>query len=260
MKYAACIEYNGSAYCGWQRLSHAASVQEAVEKALSYIANRDIDVVCAGRTDSGVHGVGQIIHFETPVIRSNKAWRMGANTQLPDDISIRWVDSVADDFHARFSALSRHYRYVILNRPSRSAILKELVCWYRYSLDANKMHLAAQALIGEQDFTSFRAAGCQAKHAMRNVHKVSVTREGDFIYIDIQANAFLHHMVRNIVGSLIPIGQAKQPTDWIAHLLQQRNRDLAGATAPASGLYFVAVDYPEKFALDIPLIIPRFYS
>ena len=246
------------AYCGWQRLSHAPSVQEAVEKALSNIANEEISIVCAGRTDSGVHGVGQIIHFETNVERNNKAWQMGANTKLPDDIAIRWVNSIDDSFHARFSALSRQYRYIILNRPSRSAILKNQVCWHPYSLDAERMHQAAQALIGEQDFTSFRASGCQAKHATRNVQKVSVQRDGEFIYIDIQANAFLHHMVRNIVGSLIPIGQAKESIDWIAHLLKQYNRDLAGPTAAASGLYFVSVEYPEEFNLNVPLVIPRF--
>lgn len=258
MKFAACIEYNGTAYCGWQRLSHAPSVQEEVEKALSNIANEKIDVVCAGRTDSGVHGLGQIIHFETNAERNNKAWQMGGNTQLADDISIRWVDRVADDFHARFSALSRSYRYVILNRKSRPAILHQQVCWFSYPLDAERMQQAAQALIGEQDFTSFRAAGCQAKHAMREVQKITVKREGEFIYIDITANAFLHHMVRNIVGSLIPIGQGKKPISWIASLLKKQDRTIAGATAAASGLYFVSVEYPEKFGLDVPLVIPKF--
>ena len=258
MRFAACIEYNGTAYCGWQRLSHAPSVQEEVEKALSHIANEEVAIVCAGRTDSGVHGLGQIIHFDSTAERSNKSWQMGANTKLPDDIAIRWVDRVDNEFHARFSALSRQYRYVILNRPSRPAILKQQVCWYAYPLDAERMHHAAQALIGEQDFTSFRASGCQAKHALRNVQKISVQRDGEYLYIDIQANAFLHHMVRNIVGSLIPIGQAKEPTDWISHLLSQRNRNLAGPTAAASGLYFVAVEYPPKYALDIPIITPRF--
>ncbi len=252
------MEYDGTAYCGWQRLSHAPSVQEEVEKALSYIANEKIDVVCSGRTDSGVHGIGQIIHFETDVDRNEKAWRMGANTKLPDDIAIRWVSAVDDDFHARFSALSRHYRYIILNRRSRPALLRHQVCWFPYALNAEKMHQAAQALVGEQDFTSFRASGCQAKHAKRHVQKVSVKRDGDYIYIDIQANAFLHHMVRNIAGSLLAIGQEKQPINWIAELLKQQDRTIAGATAAASGLYFVSVQYPEKFNITPSLIVPKF--
>lgn len=258
MKIAACVEYDGTAYCGWQRLSHAPSIQEEVEKALSYIANERIDIVCAGRTDSGVHGVGQVIHFETQAKRNNKAWLMGANTKLPDDIAIRWVKPVDPEFHARFSALSRRYRYIILNRRSRPALFHHQLCWFPYDLDETLMHQAAQSLLGEQDFSSFRAAGCQATHAKRNVQAISVKRCGEYIYIDIQANAFLHHMVRNIVGSLLVIGQKKQSVDWIAELLEQKDRNLAGATAPASGLYFVAVQYPEKFNIDIPLVLPSF--
>jgi tRNA pseudouridine38-40 synthase len=258
MKIAACVEYDGTAYCGWQRLKHAASVQEEVEKALSYIANESIAVVCAGRTDSGVHGLGQIIHFETQAQRSHHSWLMGTNTRLPDDIALSWVHTVTDDFHARFSALSRYYRYIILNRNSRSALLHQQVCWHRPPLDAKRMHQAAQALIGEQDFSSFRASACQAPHARRNMQAINVQRQGEFIYIDIQANAFLHHMVRNIVGSLLIIGQGKQATDWLAYLLKHKDRTLAAATAPASGLYFVQVEYPEKFALPISHRIPSF--
>lgn len=258
MKFAACVEYDGTSYYGWQRLTVGPSVQEEVEKALSSIANEKVEVICAGRTDSGVHGLGQIIHFETTAQRTVKAWRMGANTQLPDDISIRWVGAVADDFHARFSALSRSYRYVILNRPSRPAVLHKLVHWFSHTLDAEKMHDAAQALLGEHDFTSFRASGCQAKQAVRDVQYVNVERDGEFIYVDIQANAFLYHMVRNIVGSLIPVGQSKQPIRWIADLLDLQDRTAAGATAAASGLYFVSVAYPEKFDIDVPLVIPKF--
>jgi len=258
MKIAACVEYNGTAYCGWQRQHHAPSVQEEVEKALSKIANEAITIRCAGRTDTGVHGIGQVIHFETEVERNNRAWQMGTNTHLPYDITLRWVSPVAEDFHARFSALSRHYRYVILNRDSRSALLHQQVCWHRPPLDSSQMNQAAQALLGRHDFTSFRAIACQAPHAMREVYAIKVQREGMFIYIDIQANAFLHHMVRNIVGSLLLIGQGKQDIDWMSYLLKQKNRALAGATASASGLYFIAVDYPEKFQLDIPPILPRF--
>jgi tRNA pseudouridine38-40 synthase len=258
MKIAACVEYSGTAYCGWQRQHHAPSVQEEVEKALSKIANEPIKIHCAGRTDTGVHGTGQVIHFETVVERNNRAWQMGGNTHLPYDITLRWVKPVAEDFHARFSALSRHYRYVILNRDTRSALLHQQVCWHKPVLDAEKMQIAAQALLGKHDFTSFRATSCQAPHPMRDVQKISIQREGKFIYIDIQANAFLHHMVRNIVGSLLVIGQGKQATDWLAYLLKQKDRTLAGSTASASGLYFIAVDYPEKFQLNIPAILPRF--
>lgn len=258
MKIAACIEYKGTAYCGWQRQQHAPSVQEEVEKALSKIANTPIAIRCAGRTDTGVHGIGQVIHFETNVERNPQGWLRGTNTHLPYDITLRWLRPINEDFHARFSALSRHYRYIILNRDSRSALLHQQVYWHRPKLDAEKMQSAAQALLGKHDFTSFRATACQAPHPNRDVQKIDIKREGDFIYIDIQANAFLHHMVRNIVGSLLVIGQNKQNTDWLAELLKQKNRALAAATAPACGLYFIAVDYPEKFKLDIPLILPHF--
>ena len=258
MKIAACIEYKGTAYCGWQRQAHAPSVQEEVEKALSKIANTPIAIYCAGRTDTGVHGIGQVIHFATDAERDQRAWQRGTNTHLPYDITVRWARPISEDFHARFSALSRHYRYIILNRDSRSAILHQQVYWHRPVLNADKMHCAAQALLGKQDFTSFRATACQAPHPIREMQKITVQRDGDFIYIDIQANAFLHHMVRNIVGSLLAIGHNKQSTDWLAELLQQKDRTLAAATAPACGLYFIAVDYPEKFQLDVPLILPHF--
>ena len=258
MKIAACVEYNGTAYCGWQRLKAHPSVQQEVEKSLSRIANEPIQISCAGRTDSGVHAVGQVIHFETQAERSSRSWQMGANTYLSDDIALRWVSPIAEDFHARFSAKSRYYRYIILNRASRSALLHHQAHWYPYSLNIEKMHHAAQDLLGTHDFSSFRAAGCQAPHANREVQAISVKAQGDFIYIDIQANAFLYHMVRNIVGSLLVIGRDKQTPNWMAELLKQKDRTLAGMTAPASGLYFVKVDYPHRFKLDIPMILPQF--
>lgn len=262
MRIAACVEYLGTAYCGWQRLSHAPSVQTVVEQALSSIANEPIETTCAGRTDSGVHATTQIIHFDTQAERNQKAWLFGANTKLPDDVAIRWAKDMdqphLENFHARFSALYRRYRYVILNRVPRPGLLNHRVAWVYPSLDAEKMHHAAQALLGEQDFSSFRAAGCQAKHAMRNVQQVSVTRDGDFLYIDIQANAFLYHMVRNIVGSLIVIGKGEQPQDWIGHLLTMKDRNQAAPTAPASGLYFVHVEYPAVFEMDVSPSLPVF--
>ena len=209
-KYAACIEYNGTAYCGWQRLRASPSVQEEIEKALSSVANHSVELTCSGRTDSGVHGIGQIVHFESDAVRDEKAWRMGCNTNLPDDIVLRWIQPVSDDFHARFSARSRRYRYIILNHKIRPALLNKKVCWYRDALDENLMQEAATRLLGENDFSSFRAAGCQAKHAMRELQEITVSRDRHYVYVDIVANAFLHHMVRNIVGSLFEVGDGRR--------------------------------------------------
>lgn len=256
MKFAACIEYDGSPFFGWQRLSHAPTVQAHVEQALSQVAAETIQVVCAGRTDTGVHGLGQIIHFETAAQRPQHGWLFGTNAHLPDGIAMRWLQPVADDFHARFSALSRRYRYIILNRLARPALLHKRVCWQRSELDAVAMHQAAQVLVGEQDFSSFRAAGCQARHAIRAITEVQVTRDGDFIYVDIVANAFLHHMVRNIVGSLLKVGAGERPLTWMAELLELRDRTQAGNTAPAAGLYFVHVQYPPTFGLPAAYTLP----
>jgi len=249
MKIAACVEYDGTAYCGWQRLSHAPSVQETVEKALSGIANQPIDIICAGRTESGVHAVGQVIHFETNAERTINGWLKGTNSNLPDDISLRWVKEVNNDFHARFSASKRQYRYIILNRKARPALQSKYVTWISGSLDASVMHHAAQLLIGEKDFSSFRAAGCQARHAIREIMSISVTRDDQFIYIDIVANAFLHHMVRNIVGTLIEVGRGRWSLEWFAELIVLRDRTQAGMTASARGLYFVSVTYPTVFGI-----------
>lgn len=250
-RFALCIEYLGTNYCGWQRQGHCDSVQAQVEKALSSIANQPIDLNCAGRTDSGVHSVGQIAHFETEVTRLGKAWVQGVNTQLPGDIRVRWVKPMDNEFHARFSAVARQYRYVIFNRDVHSAVLHNRVTWEPYYLDESLMHEAAQALIGENDFSSFRASACQARHAMRELQSISVTRKGDMVFIDIQANAFLHHMVRNIAGSLMLVGKKQKPVEWIAELLLAQDRTLAAATAPASGLYFVNAIYPEEFAMPM---------
>jgi tRNA pseudouridine38-40 synthase len=249
MKIAACVEYDGTAYCGWQRLSHAPSVQETVEKALSTIANQSIEVVCAGRTDSGVHAVGQVIHFETNVIRTMRSWLRGTNSNLPDDIALRWVKQVDDDFHARFSAYERQYRYIILNRKARPALQNKHVTWVFDPLDVKIMHQAAQLLLGEKDFSSFRASGCQARHAMREILSVHVVRDDELIYIDIVANAFLHHMVRNIVGTLIEVGRGKRSVEQFANLIVLKDRNQADMTAAAKGLYFVSVSYPEVFAI-----------
>lgn len=249
MKYAACIEYDGTNYCGWQRLRDAPSVQEEVEKALSRVANHKVELTCAGRTDSGVHGIGQIVHFESDADRNEKAWRMGCNTNLPDNIVLRWIQPMAENFHARFSAKSRRYRYIILNHQIRPALIDKKVCWYREPLDEEKMQSAAKYLLGENDFSSFRASGCQANHANRELQEITISREGKFVYVDIVANAFLHHMVRNIVGSLFEVGDGRREPKWFSELLTLKDRTQAGITAPACGLYFVSVKYPDEFPL-----------
>ncbi len=249
MKLALGIEYLGSAYCGWQRQRHCDSVQAHVETALSKIAAETIEVACAGRTDTGVNAVGQVVHFVTAAQRPLRAWIDGTNTLLPDDVRIIWAQGVTDDFHARFSAQARQYRYVIFNRAVRSAVLSNRVTSERRPLNVELMHCAAQALIGEYDFSSFRAAECQAAHARREVQKLSVSRRGDMVFIDIQANAFLHHMVRNIAGTLMQIGRGDAPVEWMKTLLELQDRTQATVTAPASGLYFVNAFYPSHFAI-----------
>lgn len=259
MRFAAGIEYDGTAYCGWQRQPHAPSVQECVEQAFSKVANHPVEVVCAGRTDTGVHATAQVIHFDTDAQRDIRSWTLGANANLPKDIAVTWVQPVEDDFHARFGATQRQYRYVILNRETRPALLRDRVCWNHRPIDLAAMQQAAEHLKGEHDFSAFRALACQAKSPVRTVGKLDVSAEGDCIYIDIEANAFLHHMVRNIAGTLMKVGRGEASPDWVAEVLAARDRALAGITAPAGGLYFVRVQYPVQYNLpDVP-ILPVFY-
>ncbi|WP_386693344.1 MULTISPECIES: tRNA pseudouridine(38-40) synthase TruA [unclassified Lonepinella] len=258
MKIALGIEYNGKNYFGWQRQQGVASVQAELEKALSFVANETIDVFCAGRTDSGVHGTGQVVHFETDVIRPEKAWAFGTNANLPDDIAVKWAKVVPDDFHARFSATARRYRYILYSNKLRPAILPYGVTHTHLELDAEKMQRSGQALLGENDFTSFRAAQCQSKTPWRNVHHLKVERLGDYIVVDIQANAFVHHMVRNIVGSLMEVGCGRKPVEWIAEILAKKDRSLAAPTAKPEGLYLVNVQYPERFDLPKTALGPLF--
>lgn len=243
------VEYQGSHYCGWQFQDHCDSVQHNLQQALSFIANETIGVQCAGRTDTGVHAVGQVVHFDTQATRPHRAWLEGTNTKLPDDIRVSWVKVIEGDFHARFSAVSRQYRYVIFNRSVHSAVLAKRVTWQTKPLDADLMQEAAQALMGEHDFSSFRASGCQAKHAVRTIQSLSVSRRGDFVFVDIQANAFLHHMVRNIVGSLMQVGYAEKPVSYISELIKLKDRKQAGVTAPAAGLYFVNAIYSDEWSI-----------
>ena len=245
-RFAAGIEYDGTAYCGWQSQPHAPSIQEEINRALSVVAASPLECIGAGRTDSGVHAAGQVAHFETTVSRSPRSWLLGANTNLPDDISVLWVQPVTADFHARFSAVSRTYRYVILNRQVRSALQRDRAWWVYHPLDHERMHVSAQQLLGKHDFSAFRASACQSNTPVRVMEYLNVTRTGDYLYIDCKANAFLHHMVRNIVGSLVRIGQGESPVEWLQDLLRGRDRTQSGITAPAAGLTMTAVGYPPE--------------
>lgn len=249
MRIVLGIEYDGSGFSGWQWQSEQRSVQQVLEQSLSKVANHPITVQCAGRTDTGVHALEQVIHFDTKIERDLHAWVLGGNSNLPDDVRILWSKRAIDDFHARYSAIARFYRYVILNRPIKSALLRKQVTWHHTPLDADKMHQAAQYLIGKHDFSSFRAQGCQSKSPIREMYFIDVYRDGDKVIIDISANAFLHHMVRNIAGVLIDIGNGKQPIDWIHELLAVKSRKLGGVTAPPSGLYLGGVYYPEHYGI-----------
>ncbi|WP_001292649.1 phosphatidylglycerol--membrane-oligosaccharide glycerophosphotransferase [Escherichia coli] len=243
-----------------QSFSAVSCSQENIATFLSQVANEPITVFCAGRTDAGVHGTGQVVHFETTALRKDAAWTLGVNANLPGDIAVRWVKAVPDDFHARFSATARRYRYIIYNHRLRPAVLSKGVTHFYEPLDAERMHRAAQCLLGENDFTSFRAVQCQSRTPWRNVMHINVTRHGPYVVVDIKANAFVHHMVRNIVGSLMEVGAHNQPESWIAELLAAKDRTLAAATAKAEGLYLVAVDYPDRYDLPKPPMGPLFLA
>ena len=249
MRIAFGIEYDGTSYNGWQRQHKGIGVQQRLEEALALVADEPVEVHCAGRTDSGVHASAQVVHFDTGAERSDRGWLLGANTNLPPDVSVGWVRRVSDEFHARFSATARSYRYRILNRLQRSALHRHRAWWVHRPLDAGRMHRAAQRLVGEHDFSAFRAAGCQAKSATREVMRVRVVRRGDWVTLDITANAFLMHMVRNITGALAAIGQGEQDAGWLKAVLDGGDRTVGGVTAPAHGLTLVGVDYPDEFGI-----------
>ncbi|WP_235015467.1 tRNA pseudouridine(38-40) synthase TruA [Oceanicoccus sp. KOV_DT_Chl] len=259
---AMAISYDGSAYHGWQaqRKPQVATVQEELEKALSQVANNPVKVQCAGRTDAGVHASYQVVNFESPVARGEKAWVTGTNTLMPRNIAVQWAKQVPADFNARFSATARRYRYIILNTTARPALLQSGVTWESRQLDHNLMHEAAQHLIGELDFTSYRAVACQSNTAMRNIHFIEVSRRGEMVIIDIQANAFLLHMVRNITGVLLEIGKGNQPSSWAKAVLAAKDRTVAAATAPPQGLYLVGVSYPEHYGLPVYAPGPYFIT
>lgn len=246
MNIALGVEYQGTNYCGWQIQKHCNGVQKLVQQAISEVANEPITIYCAGRTDSGVHAIGQVVNFITTAKRPPNAWIEGVNTKLPRDIRIVWQTEVDNDFNARFSATARQYRYVIYNNKIASAILANKVTWEKSTLNYKLMNTAAQPLLGEHDFSAFRASSCQAPHAKRNIQQISVSTNANFIFIDIKANAFLHHMVRNIAGSLIEVGLIQKNANWLAELLLIKDRTKAGKTAPADGLYFINSFYHKK--------------
>lgn len=261
-RYVAGVEYDGSVFRGWQKQKHhpGPSVQASLEKAIGRVANHPVDVVCAGRTDAGVHGSAQVIHFDSNAVRDNRGWKLGINTNLPNGLCVSWIQPIDSDFHARFSAVARRYRYFILNKEVKPGLMHAHVTWWRRKLDEKKMHLAAQSLVGEHDFTSFRAADCQANHAVRTLNDISVKRMGDWVILEVCANAFLYHMVRNIAGVLLPIGQGSKPVGWCGEVLAAQDRRQAGVTAPGEGLYFVDVEYPDYPNLPIDNTGPSFYQ
>lgn len=258
MRIALGIEYDGAAFLGWQRQQEGRTVQGCVEQALAMVANESVGVVCAGRTDTGVHATGQVVHFDTDARRTPDNWVRGANSNLPADIRVQWAAGVDDGFHARFSARRRHYRYVVLNRPAAPALLRNRVCWERLPLHLERMQLAARPLLGEHDFTSFRAAACQARSPVRSVYRLDIARAGECIYIDVVANAFLHHMVRCIAGVLLAVGRGEQTPDWPAQLLDVRDRTVGGVNAPAGGLYLVNVTYVDPYRFPATGWLPVF--
>jgi len=260
-RVAAVIEYDGTGFAGWQAQIHSASIQDAVQQALGFVAGHPIEAICAGRTDSGVHALGQVVHFDTHVLRAPRAWVLGANTRLPPTIALQWAGEVDGRFHARHSAMRRRYRYCILNRSARSALQVSRAAWIHRPIDAPAMHAGAQALLGEHDFSAFRSIECQSKTPMRRVDTLQVQREGDYVWIDIIANAYLHHMVRNIVGTLLDVQGASDPAAAMRVILASGERRLAGATAPAGGLYLWQVDYAPHYGIPLPsdglLLRPR---
>lgn len=252
-RYALGIEYDGSRYHGWQTQQPGVqTVQETLEAALTRVANHPVNVVCAGRTDTGVHATGQVIHFDSAASRDERAWVFGGNSNLPPDIAVRWARVVPDSFHARFAAVSRRYRYVIYNHPVRPALFGRQLTWNYRPLDIAAMQAAAGALIGTHDFSAYRGVQCQAKSPVKTVHRLDLYRREALIVLEIEANAFLMHMVRNIAGVLMAIGAGHQTPDWAREVLEGRDRRLGGVTAPPWGLYLVGVGYPPEFAVPDP--------
>ena len=258
MHFAMGVEYNGAHYHGWQSQLGLTTVQGSVEAALSKLAHQPIKVQCAGRTDVGVHATGQVIHFDSDAKRADSAWVCGTNTYLDSHIRILWVKEVPVDFHARFKALTRRYRYIIDNNPVVSGIFKDQVTWVRHPLCEKSMAKAAQCFLGEHDFSAYRASGCQARNPIRKLYRFDIHRRGPMVVMDIEGSGFLHHMVRNIAGVLVKIGEKKQPITWAQELLLALDRRLGAATASPKGLYLVDVTYPPEYALKRSALGPLF--
>lgn len=251
-RLALGLEYVGTNYSGWQRqVNHprVVSVQAELETALSYIANHEVATVCAGRTDAGVHASGQVVHCDVTADRTPHAWVFGCNAKLPRDIRVLWAKNVPINFDARRSAIKRRYQYIVYNNPIRPSLLRDYVSWHYAYLDADKMHLAAQSWVGVNDFSSFRAAGCQSISPIRDLLAISIKRSGSFVIIEVQANAFLYHMVRNLVGTLFEIGRGKKPVAWAREVLEAKDRTKASITAPPQGLYLSGVGYPADLGI-----------
>jgi tRNA pseudouridine38-40 synthase len=250
-RIAVGIEYDGSAFAGWQSQQSLRTVQRTLEGALGAVAAQPVSLVAAGRTDAGVHARAQVAHFDSEAERSPRSWLLGTNSELPADVALQWAQPVPAHFHARYSAAARVYRYLILNRTARSALHAARAAWVTRTLDTEAMSAAAAELVGEHDFSAFRAAECQAKSPIRRLTGLAVARRGDWIVIEAVANAFLHHMVRNIAGLLIAVGKGDQPAGWARVVLEGRDRTRGAATAPAAGLYLWEVRYPAAFGLPV---------
>ncbi|MBL0039069.1 MAG: tRNA pseudouridine(38-40) synthase TruA [Nitrosomonadales bacterium] len=249
MRFALGVEYDGSQYFGWQSQAGGHTVQDALQAALSGIANELITIVAAGRTDTGVHAQEQVVHFNTNVARPLTAWVRGVNALLPNSIAVLWAHTVSEEFHARFSAQARSYRYLLINRSVRNAMQHGKAGWFHTPLNVEKMCEAAQYLLGEHDFSALRAAECQAKSPIKNLAQLDIQKQGDTIIFDLSANAFLHHMVRNIVGCLVYIGKGKHPPQWMREVLEGRERSLAAPTFAPDGLYLRRITYDAKWEL-----------
>ena len=249
MRIALGVEYDGRPYCGWQSQTDGNTVQDTLQRALSQIAGESISIVAAGRTDTGVHALEQVVHFDTQAERPLTAWVRGVNALLPESIAVRWAHPVPDEFHARFSAHGRSYRYLLLDRPVRSAIHAGKAGWFHLPLDVAAMREAAQCLLGEHDFSAFRASECQAKSPVKRLHQLDIRREGEMLVFDLGANAFLHHMVRNIVGCLVYVGKGKHPPQWLQEIMEGRNRARAAPTFAPDGLYLRRIQYEAKWNL-----------
>ncbi len=255
-RIALGVEYDGTQFAGWQIQKEQRTVQGCLTKAISRVANQPIKTVAAGRTDSGVHALQQVVHFDTDAIREPHNWILGLNTNLPSDMNVVWAKTVDETFSARFSAVKRAYRYIILNRVSRSSVNASRMWWYFQKLDIERMQAAADCLVGHHDFSAFRAKDCQAKSPFKTMESITVSKQGDCIAIDVIGQSFLHHMVRNIVGVLVPIGEGKRPVSWASEVLDGADRAHGGITSPPEGLYFVKVDYPAHYGLPTVSTFP----